>query len=1681
MTKYNNIINVEQAYPVAKMSVSNYFPLIDENIILENNSTDTDVYTWSLNDGNQISQNSVDKIVTFPIHKTDDTIQSINISNTVGNVSLTKHIYPLPVPTEAYYEFTLNTTVSREEELVTLTLINKYNFTNPHSVTIVVTNHITNTVVLTLIATGLTNTFSLPTVGIYDIEVQADTNGYIVYNKQGMILTVTKKLADKINALVHNLQPTNISLGFYGVPYSQIDGSNYNFTHTVIQPGTTIIVHRDEAYPEESTYRLRLSNLSGTAENPIIVTIDRATPLQLYFESYWGMFVGNCKHVIVDGRGYQNLVYGIHIRRNPLATMAVICIQGASKSTNIEFHNIECSDSDFSGITFKTDPEVNDPSTWRPAIDGASSGFTCYDLKIHNTYMHETLGEGNYIGYYNGGVLTHADSSGVTHTYRAHKLIDTKIYRNRYYRCGWDSLQANNLYGNSEISYNTLIDSAFLGETNQNTCMSISLMGSVVGNTMIGGTGVGVQLLPFSTLSVYNNLICNLPDGVSTIMLLGADGLAPETTPNAPNNLNNDILIDIFNNTFIANGNGFIISAQNVVQYHGMLLRNNFIRYRLNNLFSGQDTTTIALWEANKRNNVNLVVADYPLYKIGSIEDSNFNIYPDSTLATGGLLIGSLYDIRGFKNWTIDTKFIGAYSGIIKLPESVLETLTLTINNGATQTNQRNTTLSFTAKGYPTHYMASESNTFVGASWSAITNTINFILSENDAIKTIYFKIKNASVESNTISSTIFYSETLKYLVSLGVTNTIYNAPAPWNNINSDAAPVGLTLYPLLDQYSGTSSLSLKVVSPFDTNSSNARSTEIYPYLAKAVGKNWVVSKTGTTGIGTILLSGCSPTKLYDVLMYSNKEFGGGNMVYSVGNIEQGYSNTFANINNICTFNNIVPSIDGTINISVKPDQELTHNGELGLIDIRVHSSKPVLNSITINSGDTGTFNTTVSIIVDETITPTEYIISESATFVGATWTAWSNTNISYTFVSNTIETKTIYLKLRNTGGESALASDTINYLGTRLQLNSIQINYGSTLTPSADVVVSVNYQDGTPTNYMISEDINFSGASWTTWTSSLINYNFTSYGTKTLYLKIQNGSYTTPPVNVSITYAILSLNSIIINSGYTTTSTPNVNVSIYYSGGTPTQYKLSENSDLSLTAWSTWTGSTIPFTLSSGYTAKTIYCQIKDNYNTGTTVSSNINYVFEQMEISSFSINSGNTTTDNQTVNLSVAYIGTPYQYMASESSGFTDSSWTIFSGNTIPFTLSSGYTNKTIYFKLRTLSSYVSNIVTDSITFNQTKIVVSLAGASYAESTYQTVSGQTINLLGYARNEAFSDFQLKDTSGNNNGYFVVKPSEFPTLSGFTIQPLTVIPSYNPVLTGNTGIYPNSLISTYYSPTNSQTSGNTGLIRFKGLTEGEYTVNILKSADNVYSENTRYLYNILCNNVAIVNPIADVLNNTTGFTSIKGITVTADGYLDIQIWNSANVYYVPGVNLIEIIKEPLNRTIKTYLIDFGSSSVGRNSPTPYNNFVVSGNTTVPQYSIINLNSINNQKSNINLVVTSNNFTIQDNGITNNTTYVATATRDSFGVIYPNIGTMEITGCNDTKNYTIKILETKATSGAVVDVTVNGVMQSQDITGNQTPLVWNNVTSTGGVINISTVSLTSGRNAQISVIEIIEQ
>jgi len=77
------------------------------------------------------------------------------------------------------------------------------------------------------------------------------------------------------------------------------------------------------------------------------------------------------------------------------------------------------------------------------------------------------------------------------------------------------------------------------------------------------------------------------------------------------------------------------------------------------------------------------------------------------------------------------------------------------ISSGAASTASRTVILNNTASNKPTHYMASESPSFVGATWKLYSVIPKFALSAGAGTKTVYFKVLNGVGQSAVVSDTI--------------------------------------------------------------------------------------------------------------------------------------------------------------------------------------------------------------------------------------------------------------------------------------------------------------------------------------------------------------------------------------------------------------------------------------------------------------------------------------------------------------------------------------------------------------------------------------------------------------------------------------------------------------------------------------------------------------------------------------------------------------------------------------------------------------------------------------------------------------------------------------------------------------------------------------------------------------
>ena len=92
------------------------------------------------------------------------------------------------------------------------------------------------------------------------------------------------------------------------------------------------------------------------------------------------------------------------------------------------------------------------------------------------------------------------------------------------------------------------------------------------------------------------------------------------------------------------------------------------------------------------------------------------------------------------------------------------------INNDDATAYNRTVTLNSSCSGTPAQYMASESSSFSGASWLAYNSAASFTLSSGNALKRVYFKVKDlAGVVTSSVSDKI----TLKEITPLTTDGTL--------------------------------------------------------------------------------------------------------------------------------------------------------------------------------------------------------------------------------------------------------------------------------------------------------------------------------------------------------------------------------------------------------------------------------------------------------------------------------------------------------------------------------------------------------------------------------------------------------------------------------------------------------------------------------------------------------------------------------------------------------------------------------------------------------------------------------------------------------------------------------------------------------------------------------------------
>lgn len=272
----------------------------------------------------------------------------------------------------------------------------------------------------------------------------------------------------------------------YVVPPKQhvIDGKALN-----IQPGDVIGLSANVEYGN-----LVFRNIVGTPDRPVIIKNCDGTAIVDGTGLAFALKTQYSRHFRITG-GNKDNDYGLVVKGGRIG------IALGDLSTDLEVDHCEVKDIGFAGIMAKTDPDCDDAT-----IRG---NFLMKNVNLHHNYVHDTGGEGFYVGnsFWDGMQR----DCGLRLPHEIHNLrINDNIIRNT----GWDGIQVGCATKGTRI-YANIIENYGLAEVrHQNSGMQIGggTGGLCYGNLIRNGTGNGMIVMGLADNIVYNNIIVDAGD-----------------------------------------------------------------------------------------------------------------------------------------------------------------------------------------------------------------------------------------------------------------------------------------------------------------------------------------------------------------------------------------------------------------------------------------------------------------------------------------------------------------------------------------------------------------------------------------------------------------------------------------------------------------------------------------------------------------------------------------------------------------------------------------------------------------------------------------------------------------------------------------------------------------------------------------------------------------------------------------------------------------------------------------------------------------------------------------------------------------------------------------------------------------------------------------------------------------
>jgi hypothetical protein len=343
-------------------------------------------------------------------------------------------------------------------------------------------------------------------------------------------------------------------------------------TYTV-QPSEWFVDGKDIAagavicIPAGTRGALLLKNFKGTAEKPIaIINKGGKVTFNVDAKSSYAFKTQNCQYFKIMGNGDAAVKYGFDVSGGNISmTMDDL-------SSDFEIANVEVRNSGFAGIMAKTDPTC-DVATQR-------GHFIMKNVSIHDNYVHQTGGEGFYIGnsFYADGVSLECGKV------LPHDVTNIKLYNNLVDSTGAEGIQVGSAISGCEVYGNTVIHpgiSPFAAAQNNGIQIGEGTGGKCYNNLVKGAPGNGIIVLGLGDNVVYNNIIINSGEhGIfadsrytpgpnyqfinNTIIKTGRDGIRLNSATILMNTVINNVIVSPGSGQYVkTNNSGVKLTASN--------------------------------------------------------------------------------------------------------------------------------------------------------------------------------------------------------------------------------------------------------------------------------------------------------------------------------------------------------------------------------------------------------------------------------------------------------------------------------------------------------------------------------------------------------------------------------------------------------------------------------------------------------------------------------------------------------------------------------------------------------------------------------------------------------------------------------------------------------------------------------------------------------------------------------------------------------------------------------------------------------------------------------------------------------------------------------------------------------------------------------------------------------------